>query len=120
MLACLPGEQHDLGLIAFGLALRSRGWRIVYLGSDAPIETIDDVSRRLQPSLVVLNAVTGESLNPVAGQLRELADHHRVALGGAAAASDLVRDDEVLLLTGDLVADATYLTRLALHPENGP
>ena len=32
VLACLPGEQHDLGLIAFGLALRSRGWRIVYLG----------------------------------------------------------------------------------------
>ncbi len=25
LLACLPGEQHDLGLIAFGLALRSRG-----------------------------------------------------------------------------------------------
>ena len=27
VLACLPAEQHDLGLIAFGLALRSRGWR---------------------------------------------------------------------------------------------
>jgi DNA-binding transcriptional MerR regulator len=27
LLACAPGEQHDLGLIAFGLALRARGWR---------------------------------------------------------------------------------------------
>ena len=36
VLACLPGEQHDLGLIAFGLALRARGWRIVYLGADTP------------------------------------------------------------------------------------
>ena len=32
---CSPasqGEQHDLGLIAFGLALRARGWRVAYLG----------------------------------------------------------------------------------------
>ncbi len=28
ILACLPGEQHDLGLIAFGLALRAQGWSI--------------------------------------------------------------------------------------------
>src|SRR5512146_1989282 len=31
VLACAPGEQHDLGLLAFGLALRTRGWCIVYL-----------------------------------------------------------------------------------------
>src|SRR3954468_8105077 len=54
VLACLPGEQHDLGLIAFGLALRAQGWRIVYLGPDTPIETIEDASRRVEPSLVVL------------------------------------------------------------------
>ena len=34
ILACAPGEQHDLGLIAFGLALRARGWCIVFLGTD--------------------------------------------------------------------------------------
>src|SRR3954464_15809911 len=45
LLACLPGEQHDLGLIAFGLALRARGWRIVYLGADTPIESITDGAR---------------------------------------------------------------------------
>ena len=36
VLACLPGEQHDLGLIAFALVLRARGWRIVYLGAGRP------------------------------------------------------------------------------------
>ena len=64
VLACLPGEQHDLGLIAFGLALRARGWRIVYLGSDTPIDTIEETSRQLDPSLIVLNAVTDESVRP--------------------------------------------------------
>ena len=61
MLACLPGEQHELGLISFGLALRARGWRIVYLGPDAPIETVIETSGRLQPSLVVLTAVTASA-----------------------------------------------------------
>ena len=85
VLACLPGEQHDLGLIAFGLALRARGWRIVYLGTDTPIETVEEVSRRLDPSLVVLNAVTGERVRPARHQLRALAGRHRLALGGAGA-----------------------------------
>ena len=36
LLACAPGEQHDLALIIFGVALRERGWRITYLGPDTP------------------------------------------------------------------------------------
>ena len=49
LLACPPGEQHDLGLIAFGLVLRERGWRIALLGSDTPIETISDRPWRSSP-----------------------------------------------------------------------
>ena len=45
ILACLPGEQHDIGLIAFGLVLRRQGWRIVYLGQDAPLELSDGSHR---------------------------------------------------------------------------
>ena len=46
VLACLPGEQHDLA--------NRLGWRsvarlaIVYLGPDSPIDTVADVSRRLE------------------------------------------------------------------------
>jgi MerR family transcriptional regulator, light-induced transcriptional regulator len=36
VLACVPGELHDIGLIVFGLCLRERGWRITYLGADTP------------------------------------------------------------------------------------
>src|SRR6478735_6390800 len=73
VLACLPGEHHDLGLIAFGLALRARGWRIVYLGPDTPIDTVDEVSRNLEPSLVVLSTVSDERLQPHVARLRALA-----------------------------------------------
>ena len=112
VLACLPGEQHDLGLIAFGLALRSRGWRIVYLGTDAPIETVEEVSRQLDPSLVVLVAVSSERVQPVLAQLRALAGRHRLALGGGAAENGALEASGVLELTGDPIAEAARVTTL--------
>jgi MerR family transcriptional regulator, light-induced transcriptional regulator len=112
VLACLPGEQHDLGLIAFGLALRSRGWRIVYLGPDSPIDTIAEASRRLEPSLVVLNAVSRERVRPVLPKLRTLARRHRLALGGAAAADSTLERSGILALTGDPTAEAARVSTL--------
>jgi DNA-binding transcriptional MerR regulator len=112
LLACLPGEQHDLGLVAFGLALRSRGWRIVFLGGDTPIETVGELSRRLEPSLVVVSAVSARRVQPVLGELRALARDHRLALGGAAAGERPLPADDVLYLAGDLVAEAARVTEL--------
>jgi DNA-binding transcriptional MerR regulator len=113
VLACLPGENHDLGLITFGLALRAHGWRIVYLGPDAPIDTVEDACRRLEPHLVVLSAVTPERVRPVVEELRSLASQRRLALGGAAAAGGVLESDGVVLLSGDPIAEATRLTALA-------
>ena len=113
VLACLPGEQHDLGLIAFGLALRSRGWRIVYLGPDSPIDTVADVSRRLEPSLVVLNAVSRET-GP-AGRAASFARSPgatRWRSAGAAAEDRTLEKSGILALTGDPTAEAARLTTL--------
>jgi len=112
VLACLPGEQHDLGLIAFGLALRSHGWRIVYLGPDSPIDTVAEVSHQLEPSLVVLNAVSRERIPPVLPQLRSLARGHRLAIGGSAAEDETLEKDGILALTGDPTAEAARVTTL--------
>jgi DNA-binding transcriptional MerR regulator len=112
VLACLPGEQHDLGLIAFGLALRSRGWRIVYLGSDSPIETVEEVSRQLDPGLVVLAAASSERVEPVVTQLQALAGRHQLALGGAAADNEALVAGGALALSGDPIAEAARVTTL--------
>ena len=112
VLACLPGEQHDLGLIAFGLALRSQGWRIVYLGPDSPLDTVADVSRQLEPSLVVLNAVSRERVRPVLPKLRSLAKDHRLALGGSAAEDETLERSDILALRGDPTAEAARVTKL--------
>jgi MerR family transcriptional regulator, light-induced transcriptional regulator len=112
VLACLPGELHDLGLIAFGVALRSRGWRIVYLGTDTPIETVEEVSRQLDPSLVVLTAVSSERVEPVVTWLRALAGRHRLALAGAAAGHGALEASGALTLSRDPVAEAARVTTL--------
>jgi len=112
VLACLPGEHHDLGLIAFGLVLRERGWRIVYLGTDAPVATVAEVSARSQPDIVVLSAVSPDRLVPVQSKLDELAQGQRLALGGAAAQVEATHADGIMRLSGDLVAEAVSLTAL--------
>ena len=87
LLACLPGELHDLGLIAFGLSLRQRGWRITYLGADTPLDTLDDAVNRLRPRVVVVSASEPGPLAAVANQLRLLAMRIPVSVGGRAAAT---------------------------------
>jgi MerR family transcriptional regulator, light-induced transcriptional regulator len=109
LLACLPGEQHDLGLIAFGLALRARGWRIAYLGTDTPLETLDGAARSLAPALVVVTAATPERVSTIADELRELAERHRLALGGNGA-DGAAEIPDALVLTGDPVAAADHVT----------
>ena len=73
LLACAPGEQHDLPLIAFGLALRGRGWRIVFLGTDTPAASIAETAGRLRPALVVVSAVTPRGFRREADALAALA-----------------------------------------------
>ena len=112
LLACLPGEQHDLGLIAFGLALRTRGWRIAYLGSDTPLDTIGATADALAPALVVLHTVTGERVRPITATLRELGRSHRLALGGGGASDAEAAELGAFALTGSPVAEAERVSAL--------
>lgn len=111
VLACAPGEQHDLGLLAFGLALRARGWRIVYLGTDTPIASVADAARSCNPDAVVVSAIDARVFRRHSDELRQLARDTRLCLGGAGAAKAL-RDIDLIRLTGDPVEEAEQLTRL--------
>ena len=85
LLACAPGEQHDLPLIAFGLALRGRGWRIVFLGADSPAASIAETAERLRPALVVVSSVTPRGFRREADAFAALAREHRLVIAGAGA-----------------------------------
>lgn len=86
VLACAPGELHDLGLIAFALILNRRGWRITYLGPDTPVESIVDTATRLEPNLVVVSATTRRRLTPLVEALTALGEKTRVLAAGPGGA----------------------------------
>jgi DNA-binding transcriptional MerR regulator len=89
LLACPPGELHDLGLIVFGLALRNRGWRITFLGTDTPIETIRDTAEQISPQLVVLATLVPSRIGGVLEEVRALTADWRVVLAGAGVTAEL-------------------------------
>jgi MerR family transcriptional regulator, light-induced transcriptional regulator len=107
LLACAPGEQHDLGLIAFGLALHARGWRITCLGTDTPLPTLADAADTLEPTLIVVSATTREHFTDAAEEIRRLAGHHRLAVAGNGARA--LKDEDLgaaLVLRDDPLAAA--------------
>ena len=106
LLACASGEQHDLPLIVFGLALRNRGWRIFFLGADTPAGTVAEAADQLEPTLVVISAVEEEALRREMPGLRALARDHRLSLAGGGADPDLARALGCGILVGDPVAAA--------------
>jgi len=89
LLACLPGDQHDIALICFGLALRGYGWRIVFLGADTPLDTVRQVAASVRPELVVLSSTLPGRAEELLGDLRDLAGSWRVALAGAGVTGEL-------------------------------
>jgi len=111
MLACPPREQHDLGLIAFGLALRNRGWRITYLGQDTPVSTLEQEARELSPDRVVVAASDAERLDNVLADLTRLARAAPLSIGGAGASLELAEKAGASLLSSDPVSSAELLTR---------
>jgi methanogenic corrinoid protein MtbC1 len=94
----------------------TRAPRIVYLGSDSPIETVEEVSRQLDPSLVVLAATSSERVEPVVEQLRAHAGRHTLALGGAAGGNDSLEASGALVLAGDPAVEAARVTTLVQSP----
>jgi DNA-binding transcriptional MerR regulator len=113
LLACLPGEHHDLGLIVLGLALRARGWRIAYMGQDTPVQTIAEAAAAdLDPSLVVLSGVSVKLVPPALPVLRALAARFPVALGGPAATSHELETAGILALRDDPISEAERVTTL--------
>jgi MerR family transcriptional regulator, light-induced transcriptional regulator len=107
LLAAAPGDQHDLGLICFGLALRGHGWRITFLGADTPLATATEAARLLSPRLVVVTFTTGVDI-PEAG-LAELAGAAPLALAGRGASAGLAHAVGARHLAGDPLTAATVV-----------
>nr|MDJ0882067.1 MerR family transcriptional regulator [Gammaproteobacteria bacterium] len=55
LLACLPGEYHEFGLLLFALAAHDRGYRLILLGGDMPLSELPTVIEKTMCDAVVLS-----------------------------------------------------------------
>jgi DNA-binding transcriptional MerR regulator len=108
VLACLPGEPHDLGLIVFGLLTARRGWRVTFLGADTPLETLRTSIRKLEPALTVLVATTPATVTRHAEDLRGLMSVTPTAIAGTND-TQMLSDLGAVLLPPDIVEAARSL-----------
>jgi DNA-binding transcriptional MerR regulator len=109
VLACPPGELHELGLLCFGIALREHGWRISYFGADTPLKDLAGAVGGLSPAIVVLAASKRERFLDASSEILALASTTRVAIAGAGASPTLAERLDVEALVGDLIAQAAAL-----------
>lgn len=108
LLACLPGEAHDLGLILFGILLARRGWRVTFLGADTPFDTLETSLVSLRPSVVVLATVDEGLFHQHAGAIERLAASGPVAVA-APVDEQSVADLGAQALLGQIDESADWL-----------
>jgi DNA-binding transcriptional MerR regulator len=111
LLACAPGERHDITLLAFALVLRTHSWRILFLGADTPIATLAEATETTRPSVVVVTSFDPALLENEASELGRLAQRAPLALAGPGATDELCVRLGARRLDGDLVAAADEVAR---------
>ena len=111
LLACAPGEEHDLALVSFGLALRSHGWRITYLGASTPVRSVRELVAGADYRAVVIAASMPERFANVAAELSELAAEVPVKLAGPGATERIADGVGARILEGDPVSAAADLAK---------
>jgi len=109
VLACMPGEQHEFGLMATSIVLSRLGWRTCYLGADTPSAELALTCRTLQPEVVVVAARRATAFAAHAPALRRVARSTAVRLAAAGATDDVARLCHATRLDGDPVRGARTL-----------
>jgi DNA-binding transcriptional MerR regulator len=114
--ACAPSEQHDLGLLMLSLLLVRRNFRVVYLGSDVPIDALQQAVAQVRPRIVCISAATPATANHAlqsAHQLRASAPELLIFIGGQGLENNHGSSDGIHLLNSNGV-EATEEIRFTL------
>ncbi len=110
VLACVPGELHELGLLMLGTLLRADGWQVAYLGADAPLDDAFDLAARLDAPLVCLSVTMREHVAALAKA--PVPPGVTLVLGGDAASERVARRLGGRVVNGSLRNSVRELRKL--------
>lgn len=105
--ACAPGEQHDLGLLLLALFLVRRNYRVVFLGSDVPIEALKQAVDQVRPEIICISTATIATVDHAIQMAYEIQQDDRdrlVFIGGQGAAQQTEPIPGIHFLLGNGVA----------------
>jgi methanogenic corrinoid protein MtbC1 len=84
VLACAPGERHEIGLLMLAVLLRADGWQVAYLGPDTPFAETVALAQRIGATALCFSAGAEQIASGLHAQLTEarLPRHLTVLVGG--------------------------------------
>ncbi|MDH4081777.1 MAG: MerR family transcriptional regulator [Nitrospira sp.] len=121
VVACPPGEEHDIAALAVAYQCRVRGCRVYYLGSNVPIAALVKLCHEVKPDLTILSFPIVRSEDKVTALIQTLVQDvsmlSDLAVGGhgAIAMRDLFISSQIEVLE-DFSALESKLDRLIRRP----
>jgi DNA-binding transcriptional MerR regulator/methylmalonyl-CoA mutase cobalamin-binding subunit len=84
LIAGLPGENHEIGLLLFALAAHEAGYRVIPLGANMPLHELTYVARKKDCSAILLSGAIEPSSRTLSRDLPKLVDQAEmpVLVGG--------------------------------------
>lgn len=121
VLACAPGERHELGLMMLAMSLRAGGWDVAYLGPDLPVTDAMTFARESGAALLCYSVGSPEAAGALESGLRssERAPGIEILIGGLAANAVLAGRIGARYVSGDLAAVVAALRSRATGPSAG-
>ncbi len=121
VLACAPGERHELGLLMLAVSLRADGWEVSYLGPDLPVAEPMTLARDIGAALLCYSVGTQEAAAALESGLSgsERPPGTQLLVGGLAANAVLAGRIDARHINGDLAAVVASLRSRAEAPTAG-
>lgn len=90
VLACAPGERHEIGLLMLSVLMRADGWQVAYLGADVPVKDAVSLAERIGADALCFSATMNDTAAALERELasRRIAHSTTVLVGGSATAND--------------------------------
>lgn len=109
VLACAPGERHDLGLLMLAILLRADGWQVIYLGQDTPLEDAIGIADRLHADVLGISIAMAEHAE---GLRKKVPQVSRLVVGGSGASDAVARRLDAIHVNGALTRSVRELRKL--------
>jgi DNA-binding transcriptional MerR regulator/methylmalonyl-CoA mutase cobalamin-binding subunit len=111
-----PGSRHELGALAFAVAVRRLGVGVLYLGADVPVASwvhVMEQNRARVAVVAVVQEVDQIAALEVAEALRSAGSRPILAVGGRSARWDGVEEAGIVVLPHRINEAAAIAARLA-------